>query len=551
MRRRFRQRASDTKLNSIMKRVVCSLALAASIVGGPSIASDISIPKFTEETASSGIDNVYLGEWEYMAGGGVAAFDCSGDGFPDLLFAGGEAKAKFYLNESKVAGPLLFKEQPSGLELDKVTGAYPIDIDSDGNSDLALLRVGENVLMRGLGGCRFERANEAWGFDGGEAWSTAFAATWEKGATWPTLAIGNYIDRKEEAEPWGSCTDNWLHRPKEKSFTPPLPLKPSYCALSMLFTDWSRSGMPSLRVSNDREYYEGGGEQLWKIEPGKTPELYTAADGWKRLRIWGMGIASADLDGDGYPEYFLTSMADNRLQSLEKPKGGGAVKPTYKETAFNLGVTAHRPHTGEDLKPSTAWHTQFEDVNNDGRLDLFIAKGNVAKMPDFAMRDPNNLLLQLPDGKFREASVEAGVASGGISRGGAIADFNLDGRLDLVVTNRWEKAQIWRNTSKDAGNWLAVKLAQPDTNRDAIGAWIEVKRGDAVTRREVNVGGGHASGQLGWIHLGLGAAANANVRVIWPDGIAREYANLSTGQFLVLSKNMAAPVVWKPKRGSP
>ena len=64
--------------------------------------------------------------------------------------------------------------------------------------DLVLLRVGENIAMRGLGGCRFEPANAAWGFDGGDGWSTALAATWEKGADWPTIAIGNYIDRKEE-----------------------------------------------------------------------------------------------------------------------------------------------------------------------------------------------------------------------------------------------------------------------------------------------------------------------------------------------------------------
>ena len=78
-------------------------------------------------------------------------------------------------------------------------------------------------------------------------------------------------------------------------------------------------------------------------------------------------------------------------------------------------------------------------MNNDGLVDLFIAKGNVAKMPDFAMKDPNNLLLQGPDGKFRESGEAAGVASLAISRGGALADFNMDGLLDVVVVNRWEK----------------------------------------------------------------------------------------------------------------
>src|SRR4029450_3208203 len=119
----------------------------------------------------------------------------------------------------------------------------------------------------------------------------------------------------------------------------------------MLFTDWNKSGTPSLRVSDDREYYEGGQEQLWHVDPGKDPTLYTDVDGWKLLRIWGMGIASYDLDGDGYPEYFLTSMADNKLQTLTTPVGGdGGPKPDYKDIAFAKGVTAHRPYFGDDLR---------------------------------------------------------------------------------------------------------------------------------------------------------------------------------------------------------
>src|SRR5262249_49795528 len=160
---------------------------------------------------------------------------------------------------------------------------YPLDIDGDGITDVVLLRVGETVLMRGRGACKFERANEAWGFNGGDAWWTSFAATFEHGADWPTLALGSYINRNAEINPWGSRTDNGLLRPRmadgksEKRFEAPLVLKPSYCALSMLFTDWNRSGTPSLRISNDREYYRGGQEQLWRIDPSKPPALYTDA----------------------------------------------------------------------------------------------------------------------------------------------------------------------------------------------------------------------------------------------------------------------------------
>jgi hypothetical protein len=528
-----------------MRAVFLALALAA--MAPSAFANDLIIPAFIEETKSAGIDSVYAGEWEYMAGGGVATFDCDGDGFADMLLAGGASPAKFYRNISQQGGALRFETKTSGLELDKVTGAYPLDIDSDGNTDLVLLRVGENVVMRGLGRCRFERANEAWNFDGGDAWSTAFAATWERGARWPTLAIGNYIDRDEELSPWGSCTDNWLHRPlgDERKFAAPVALKPSYCALSMLFTDWNRSGTPSLRISNDREYYEGGQEQLWRVEPDQAPALYTDADGWKPLRIWGMGIASSDLDGDGYPEYFLTSMADNKLQSVTSLRKDGKPLPAYNDIAFAKGVTAHRPYTGADLKPSTAWHAQFEDVNNDGRADLFIAKGNVAKMPDFAQRDPNNLLIQTAEGKFLEVGDKAGVASMAIGRGAALADFNLDGLLDLVVVNRWETAQLWRNTTREAGRWIGIKLQQPAPNRDAIGAWLEMRCDGKVMRREITVGGGHASGQSGWWHFGLGAAPRAEIRVTWPDGAVDGWQPVAPNGFYVLERGKSVEA-WTP-----
>jgi enediyne biosynthesis protein E4 len=513
------------------------------------------IPTFEEVTKSSGVSSTYTGEYLYMVGGGAATFDCDKDGFPDLLTAGGEGRASFFRNASKQGGALKFKRQKSGLELDKVTGAYPLDIDADGNVDLVVLRVGENKVMRGLGNCKFEVANKRWGFDGGDAWSTSFAATFEKGAVWPTIAVGNYIDPKQEISPWGSCTDNWLHRARidqkkpPYAFTKPVPLTPSYCALSMLFTDWNRSGTPSLRVSNDREYYEGGEEQMWKLVPGEAPTLYTDKDGWKRLRIWGMGIASADVNGDSFPDYFLTSMADNKLQMLKDVKTDGTSKADFKDVAWPSGVTLHRPTFGDDLKNSTAWHAQFEDINNDGFVDLFVAKGNIDSMPDFAMKDPNNLALGKSDGTFIDVAKDAGVASTQTSRGGMVVDFNLDGLMDLVVVNRRSPAQVWRNTSKSLGHWLEVKLEQDAANRDGIGAWIEVKRGDVITRREITSGGGHASGQLGWWHFGLGVDDKADARVLWPYAEPGPWQAVSADGFYVL-KAGSEPKRWTSKHTS-
>ncbi len=531
-----------------------ALALASLLVSAGAALAETKqpvVPHFIDETATSGIDSTYRGDWEFMVGGGVASFDCNADGFADLLLAGGEAPAKFFRNRSAAGGPLSFAEAQSGLELDKVIGAYPLDIDGDGTQDLVLLRSGENVAMRGLGECRFERANEAWGFDGGDAWSTAFSATFERGADWPTMAVGNYIDRFEDIEPWGSCTDNWLHRPATEGgrrFAPPVALTPSFCPLSILFTDWNRSGTPSLRVSNDREYYKGGQEQMWRIEPGNAPVLYSQQEGWRYLRIWGMGIASYDVNFDRYPDYFLTSMADNKLQVLAEVPTTGPPKPGFADIAFARGVTAHRPYTGGEIRPSTAWHTDFEDVNNDGLVDLFIAKGNVAKMPDFAEKDPNNLLVQGADGKFVEMGDTAGIASTASGRGAALSDFNLDGRIDLVVVNQGSPVEIWRNDTKDAGHFLQLALRQDGANRDAIGAWIEVRHGDRVLTREVTIGGGHAGGKIGWHHFGIGDVAVTEIRVLWPDGTAGDWQAVKADGFYVVQRDH--PVrAWTPGEG--
>ncbi|MFP8779382.1 CRTAC1 family protein [Hydrogenophaga sp. RWCD_12] len=480
------------------------------------------IPRFAEETESAGLQSRFEGEEEYMVGGGVATFDCDDDGLPELYVTAGVGKAKLYRNRSPRGQALKLQEFRSGLETTNAIGAYPLDIDGDRITDLVVLRVGEVQVFRGLGQCRFERANEAWNLHSANQWHTAMSATWERGQRWPTLAIGTYSDRSKPDFPWGTCTPTLLVRPRaEGGFQPATPLLPGHCALSMLFSDWNRSGTASLRVSNDREYYKGGEEQLWRLPAGAAPALYTSAEGWKPLQIWGMGIASHDLTGDGYPEVFLTSMSDNKLQTLEN----GAAQPRYVDIAFKRGATAHRPYVGGDVRPSTAWHAQFADLNNDGRTDLFVVKGNVSSMPDFAALDPNNLLLQMADGQFVEAGHTAGLASVLRGRGGMVVDFNGDGLLDVVVVNRGDRAQLWRQLppeAPDAAHWLQLRLQQDGGNRDAVGAWVEVRLGEGdsapVLRQELTVGGGHASGHLGWMHFGLGTASRVQLRIQWPHG---------------------------------
>jgi len=136
-----------------------------------------------------------------------------------------------------------------------------------------------------------------------------------------------------------------------------------------------------------------------------------------------------------------------------------------------------------------------------------------------------------------------------------VADLNGDGLLDVLVVNRWDKAQLWRQLppadATKAGHWLQLRLQQADGNRDAVGAWVEVKLetkagdgdGARVIRQELTVGGGHASGHLGWMHFGLGAASAVQVRVQWPHAGWSDWYVAPANSFYTLGSQGLAP--WK------
>ena len=471
-------------------------ALMLGLLASPAVAG----PVFEDRSAAIP-DHIYAGGWEHFVGGGVAVFDCNANDLPDVFAAGGESAAILLRNDGD------FRFTPLPLpELTGVTGAYPIDIDGDGAMDLFVLRVGPNIVLRGDGHCGFTDMTAAWGVPAGDHWTTAFTAWWEDDER-PVIAIGNYVDRDDPDGPFEACDPNQILTPAADGYGS-TDLTPGFCPLSMLAAQDAR-GRLTLRLSNDRHYYvRGGHEQMWDIPDGR---FLGADDGWQNVSLWGMGIASRDLTGDGRDDVMLTSMGDQLLQ-LAQEDG------TYANAPYSIGTYAQRPHTGDDGRPSTGWHAEFADVDNDGRADLFIAKGNVDQMPGLAMADPNNLLMQQADGTFAEAGLTAGIATTARSRGAALADFDGDGRLDLIVMNRRAPMEIYRNVTEGTGNWLALALEQSGGNRNAIGAVITVTANERTQNQQNTIGGGHAGGKALPLHFGLGDAGQATVTVTWPDG---------------------------------
>lgn len=303
---------------------------------------------------------------------------------------------------------------PDALHLTGVTGAYPLDIDSDGHLDLVVLRVGENLLLRGGPDCGFTPF-QGLGFASGARWTTAFSATWEAGQILATLALGNYVNRDDPKGPFRACDDNLLYRPGAAGYGLPLALTPGFCPLSMRFSDWGRLGRADLRISNDRHYYVARGqEQLWAMDD--PPWLYSEADGWQDHQLWGMGIAARDLDRDGHQEVLLTSTGDQRLQYLDPDAGG----PWFRDAPFDLGATAHRPYPGGDGRPSTGWHVAFGDVQNDGseprrggRLDRTAGRRRGPNARDHRWRRPCR--RQRRAAAFRSGHGHKCAAAGGLA----------------------------------------------------------------------------------------------------------------------------------------
>ena len=183
---------------------------------GRSDASGGAAPHFVDDTPPSGIDHRYDGEFEYFVGGGVAAFDCDGDGRDELFLAGGTEPAALYHNDSPTGGALRFsaaavtRHRPHRRR----PAPTPSTSTATGTTDLVVLRRGGDVVLRGLGDCRFEPANQQLGIDVPPGWTTAFSATWEGTNALPTLAFGRYLVPGQD-----TCDRSWLVRPESASGT--------------------------------------------------------------------------------------------------------------------------------------------------------------------------------------------------------------------------------------------------------------------------------------------------------------------------------------------
>jgi hypothetical protein len=262
--------------------------------------------------------------------------------------------------------------------------------------------------------------------------------------------------------------------------------------------------------------------RLFRNEAGTAFRDVTAASGVGSDEN-GMGSVVTDLDGDGTPDWFVTSIGPVGDDPAPLQLGGG-FGSSGNRAYLNRGDGTFRDATDElGLRNGGwGWGAAVEDLDNDGVREVVMTNGYSIEADDTASSatDPLVLWRRDGDGPFTDVAATVGLDDQGLGRALVPFDMDRDGDLDLLVANFGDAPRLYRNDSPPR-RWLTVRLDDPATpsNRAGIGARVVVTPdGGAPTTGWVIGGGSYESQVPTEVHVGLGDADTARVEVTWPDG---------------------------------
>jgi len=484
-------------------------------------------------------------------GSGCAFLDYDRDGWQDILLINsadwpGHKKTRstlrLYRNERN--GKFTDVTSKSGLDIELYgMGVAVGDYNNDGFPDILVTCVGQNRLFRNTGKGTFVDVTSASGLGHREAFSTS--AVWfdydRDGHL--DLFVCNYVKWSPEHDVFCSLDG------KHKSYCTPEAYRGATCwlfhnrgdgtfedvtassgifdssskSLGVALLDDSHDGWLDLLVANDTQpnkLYRNQKNGAFKdaaVEAG----IAFSADGKSRA---GMGIDAADFDNSGTDGVAITNF-DNEMIGLYR---GG--KNGFEDVALQTGV-------GGPSRNSLGFGCVFLDINLDGWLDLAVANGHIDETVrnirgNVGYAQPPQLFLNMRNG-FRDiaADVGGGFDQPKVGRGLAYADFDRDGDLDLLLTTNNGPAYLYRNDQLAGNHSIRFRLVGTKSNRDAIGARVQLFAGGLTQSRLVKGGSSYLSQSELPVTFGLGKLDHIERVVInWPSGRIEEYKNVSPGR---------------------
>ena len=235
-----------------------------------------------------------------------------------------------------------------------------------------------------------------------------------------------------------------------------------------------------------------------------------------------MGVTAGDYDEDGDIDLLVCNLG-TESDSLYRNTGGGFVDGT---AAAGLGVVS---------RAFTRFGMAWVDFDNDGRIDLYQANGEVTQVN---CHQPNLLFRGTSSGRFEEVTPRGGTSELliGTSRAAAFGDIDNDGGVDVLVVNRDGPAYLLRNRVGHRANWIMFRLVAANGS-DAIGATVTMAAGDRHIIRSVRTGYSYLAANDPRVHVGLGDATDvSNVTVRWPDGEVERFGDLAAGEIHTLRR---------------
>jgi hypothetical protein len=488
-------------------------------------------------------------------GSGVAWIDYDGDGWLDLFCVqagplgpdeGPQPTNKLYRNNRD--GTFTDVTEPAGLGRGGFgMGAAVGDFNNDGFDDLLVTYLGGVALYAnepdGRGGRRFADVTRQAGLRDPH-WATSAAWGDIDGDGLLDLYVCNYCEvdlaRYPDCthEPSGermSCPPSHFPSVPHKLFrnagngtftdvteTSGVATASASPGLAVAMVDLDGDGRLDIYVANDMKpgflfHNQGGGKFVEKAL------LSGCALGLNGSLVAGMGVAVADVDGSGRPSLLVTNF-ERRPNALYLNQGG----LVFRDFSMPSGL-------GGPSIPRLAFGADFLDADLDGRLDLAVANGHIhrsAGLHGSEYAQLAQLFVGEGNGKFRDASDAAGpyFRTARVGRGLAVADFNNDGRPDVAISHVGGPVALLENRTVTGHNWLDLELVGDGvrSNRNAIGARVEIEAGGTRQVRFVLGGGSYLSASERRLVVGLGSAAGAErVTVAWPSGRRQQFRDLA------------------------
>jgi hypothetical protein len=499
-------------------------------------------------------------------GPGCAFLDYDGDGWLDILLVNGmdwpehkrqHTTPRLYRNNRN--GSFTDVTRQAGLAVEMYGLGVAIgDFNNDGFPDILITAVGQNRLFQNTGKGHFIDVTQKAGLGGRNAFSTS--ALWfdynRDGLL--DLFVCNYVQWAPEHDVFCSVDG------KNKSYCTPEAYHGSTCwlfrnrgdgtfedvtarsgifdttskSLGVAMLDYDRDGWPDLLVANDTQP-----NKLYRNQRDGTFEdiavragVAFSEDGKARA---GMGIDAGDFDNSGVQGLAITNF-DNEMIALYRPNRAGG----YTDVALQSGI-------GQASRNSLGFGCSFLDINLDGNLDLLAVNGHIDEtvrniVHNHGYAQSPELFLNDGRGHFHDVAAQAGAefASPKVARGAAYGDFDRDGDLDLLITANQGPALLYRNDVSNGNRSLRLHLVGTKSNRDAIGAMVQVTTPDSTQSQMVKTGSSYLSQSELTLTFGLGRRESADrVVIYWPSGATREFKNVKAGAYEAVESKLLQPTL--------